>query len=154
MRRMRDLIRLPVIEQSTGERQGWLKDLLFDEKSNKVTGIVLEKDALLKPHLKKVARADILSFGKDSVLVDKLSKKRCTGTAWSEKVGSKVFSGEGEIKGTVGDVFVDNIVENVMGYEISDGLFADLFNGRETIFEENILAESQDVIVIEGGSMS
>jgi uncharacterized protein YrrD len=30
-----------------------------------------------------------------------------------------------------------------MGYEKSDGLFADLFIGRETIFEEKILAESQ-----------
>ncbi len=154
MRRMRDLIRLPVVEQDSGQRLGWVKDIVFDEKNNKVTGIILEKESLLKPQQRKVSRADIFSFGKESLLVTKLSKKRCLGTQWSEKVGSKVYNGEGEIKGTVGDIFVDNLVESVVGYEISDGLFADLFKGREAIFEENILAEGQDVIVIEGGSLS
>lgn len=154
MRRMRDLIRIPVINQNSGERLGWVKDILFDEKDNIVTGVILEKDSLLKPQQVKVLRDDIVSFGKESLSVEKLTKRKVTGTCWSKKVGSKVFSGDGEIKGTVGDVFVDNLVKIVLGYEISDGLFADLFNGREAIFEENILAESQDVIVIEGGSMS
>jgi uncharacterized protein YrrD len=151
---MRDLIRLPVISSSTGERLGWVKDILFDEKNNTISGIILEKDSLLKPQQKMVSRSDILSFGKDSVALATLTGKKCSGTCWSEKVGDQVFSGEGEIKGTVGDVFVDNPVQTVLGYEISDGLFADLINGREAIFEENILAESEDVIVIEGGSMS
>jgi len=154
MRRMRDLIRIPVIGTDSGERLGWVKDILIDEKHNIVTGIILEKDSLLKPQQKKVSRDDIACFGKESLSCNKLTDKKVTGTYWSEKVGSKVYSGDGEIKGTVGDVFVDNLVQVVLGYEISDGLFADLFNGREAIFEENILAESQDVIVIEGGSVS
>lgn len=154
MRRMRDLIRLPVIDQNTGEHLGSVKDILFDEKCNKVTAVVLEKDSLLKPYLTTVAREDILSFGKDSLAVHELRPSKTCGTAWSGKIGSKVFSGEGEIKGTVGDVFVDNLVQDVLGYEISDGLFADLFRGREAVFEENILAEGQDVVVIEGGSVS
>jgi uncharacterized protein YrrD len=152
MRRMRDLIRLPVIGQNTGEKLGWVKDILFDEKASVVTGIIMEKESLLKQQQRKIARADILSFGKESLLIDKITRKKCVGTCWSEKVGTKVFDGDGEIKGTVGDVFVDNLVESVLGYEISDGLLADLLKGREAIFEENILAESRDVIVIEGGS--
>lgn len=151
MRRMRDLIRIPVNQSETGERLGWVKDILFDEKNNVVTGIIIEKDSILKPHEKRVVRDDIVSIGKESLSLRKLSKKKVMGVSWSEKVGSKVYNGNGEIKGTVGDVFVDNLVQQVLGYEISDGLFADLFNGREAIFEENILAESQDVIVVEGG---
>ncbi|RNC29321.1 MAG: hypothetical protein AWM53_00674 [Candidatus Dichloromethanomonas elyunquensis] len=154
MRRMRDLVRLPVVSQNSGKKLGWVKDILFNEKNNRVTGIVLEKDSLLKCQLRNVARSDILSFGKESLLTDKLSRTKCSGTGWSEKVGSKVYNGDGDIKGTVGDIFVDNLVENVLGYEISDGLISDLFKGREAVFEENILAESQDVIVIEGGSLS
>lgn len=153
MRRMRDIIRLPVITDNSGERIGWVKDIVYNEKNNTVTGVILEKDSLLSPELKKIARDDIISFGKDSLSVEKQSRKKVSGKCWSEKVGSKVYSGEGEIKGTVGDIFVDNLVKNIVGYEISDGLLADLFNGREAIFEENILAESQDVIVIEGGSL-
>jgi len=154
MRRIRDLIRLPVIDHNTGQRLGWVKDILFDEKNNIVTAIILEKESLLKPHPKTVVRGDILSFGKESLSVGNLTPAKAIGTCWSEKVGSNVFSGEGEIKGTVGDIFVDNLVQHVLGYEISDGLFADLYNGREAVFEKNILAESQDIVVIEGGSVS
>lgn len=154
MRRMRDLIKIPVMRSDSGKRLGWVKDILFDEKDNKVTGILIEKDSILKPQQHRVTREDVASFGKESVSINKLTKKKLSGTCWSEKVGSKVYSGDGEIKGTVGDVFVDNLVKVVVGYEISDGLFADLFNGREAIFEENILAECQDVIVVEGGSLS
>lgn len=152
MRRMRDLIRIPVLDQHTGERLGWVKDLLFDEKDNTVKGIIVEKDALLKSQQEIIAREDVLSFGKESLVVENTPQADLNGTCWSEKVGSKVFNGNGEIKGTVGDVFVDNLVQTVLGYEISDGLFADLLNGREAIFEESILAQSEDLIVIEGGS--
>lgn len=154
MRRMRDLIRIPVLDQITGERLGWVKDLLFDEKENTVTGVIVEKDSLLKSRQDKIAREDIRSFGKESLVVENPQKRKIRGTCWSEKVGSKVFDGNGEIKGTVEDVFVDNLVHDVLGYEISDGLFADIFQGREAVFEEHILAESEDVIVIEGGSRS
>lgn len=154
MRRMRDLIRIPVTDQDSGERFGWVKDILFDEKNNVVTGIIVEKDSFLKPQQEIISRDSVISFGKESLALAKLIGDQVAGTCWSQKVGSKVYSGEGEIKGTIGDVYVDNTVLKVLGYEISDGLFSDLYNGREAVFEENILAESEDVIVIEGGSQS
>ncbi|HHV63982.1 MAG TPA: hypothetical protein GXX46_02735 [Peptococcaceae bacterium] len=154
MRRMRDLIRIPVIDQNTEQRLGWVKDILFDEKNNTITGIIMEKDSFLKSQQEKIAREDIISFDKDSIAVEKLTEKNVGGIAWSEKIGAEVYSGEGEIKGTVVDIFVDNLVHNVLGYEISDGIFSDLVKGREAVLKENILAASQDVIVIEGGSTS
>jgi uncharacterized protein YrrD len=54
------------------------------------------------------------------------------------------------MKGTIGDIFVDNTVQTIVGYEISDGLFADLYKGRSAVLENNILAECQDVVIIEG----
>jgi uncharacterized protein YrrD len=150
---MRDLIKIPVIDPNSEERLGWVKDILFDEKFNIVTGIIMERESLLKPQQERISRDDISSFGKESLSMVKNNKKKVQGTCWSKKVGNKVFNGNGEIRGTIGDVFVDNLVQIVLGYELSDGLFADLLNGREAIFEENILAESQDVIVIKGGSM-
>jgi uncharacterized protein YrrD len=154
MRRMRDLLRIPVLDLNNEQRLGWVKDILYDEKKNTVTGLLIEKDSFLKSQQEKIARGDIISFGKEAVSVEKLTKKRVRGTPLSKKIGTEVYSDDGEIKGTVGDIFVDNSVQNVLGYEISDGIFADLFKGREAVLEENILAESQDVIVIEGGSSS
>lgn len=152
MRSMRDIVRLPVFCITTGERLGWVKDIVFDEKSSKVTGFVVEKDALIKPHVKKITRDDVVDIAKYALFVEKMKNHKLSGTYWTKKVGSKVFSETGEIRGTVGDIFVDTRVRDIVGYEISDGLFADLFNGRNAILEKDILAESQDVIVIEGGS--
>jgi uncharacterized protein YrrD len=152
MRRMRDLIKIPVIDQNSEQRLGWVKDILFDEKGNIVTGIIMEKESLFKSRQEIISREDILFFGKESLSVTKQSRKKVQGTCWSKKIGNKVITGNGEIRGTIGDVFVDNLVHMVLGYELSDGLFADLLNGREAIFEENILAEDQNVIVVEGGS--
>jgi len=154
MRRMREIIGLPVYKQQTGERLGWIKDILFDDKSNIVTGIILEKDSLLNSGTQRVARKHILACLKDCFFVDYYESGQVPGTSWSKKIGNQVYDREGEAKGTVGDIFVDNKVETVLGYEVTDGLFADLFNGREAVFEENIIAESQDIIVVEGGSLS
>jgi len=151
---MRELLRLPVIFEESGDRLGLVKDILFDETENIVTGIIVEKGSLLNSQNKTIPRTDIISFGKESVSVKKMSENQAYGTSWSEKVGSKVYDGDGEIKGTIEDIFVDNLVNKVLGYEISDGLFSDLFKGRQAIFAENILAESEDVVVVEGGSQS
>jgi len=151
MRRMRDLIMLPVIDPDTGERLGLVRDILFDQTTNTVTGIIIEKDTFLKPRQGRIAREDITSIGKECLTVKAVSDRQVTGTCWSQKVGSKVFNDDGDIKGTIGDIYIDNPVQVIVGYEISDGLFADLFKGRNAVLEENILAQSQDVIVIERG---
>lgn len=154
MRRMRDLIMLPVVDPDSGERLGWVKDILFDPVNNTVTGIIMEKDSFFKSVQETVARESILSFGKESLTLAEFASQKVHGAKWSEKIGSKVYNSDGDIKGTIGDIFVDNLVQVIVGYEISDGLFADLYKGRNAILEDNILAEGQDVVVIEGGSLS
>jgi len=145
---------LPVIDLNSGERLGWVKDILFDQEKDTVNGVIYEKDSFLKRQQFTIAREDIVSFGKESLNINicAAKPKQVSGTSWSQKVGSKVFNGAGDIKGTVGDIFVDNLVQKIVGYEISDGVFSDLFKGRDIILEKNILAESQDVVVVEGGS--
>jgi uncharacterized protein YrrD len=55
MRRMRDLIMLPIIDPNSEERLGWVKDIIFDQAGNTVTGIIFEKDSFIKPHQLKIA---------------------------------------------------------------------------------------------------
>lgn len=154
MRRMRDIVRLPVIDLNSEDRLGWVRDIVYNDKNNTVTGVIVEKDSLLTHPSEIIVREDIVSIGKDSLSVKDLSGRKLSGACWSQKVGSKVYDSDGDIKGTVGDIYVDNQVQKILGYEISDGLFADLIKGREAIFEERILGEDQDVVVIEGGSLS
>lgn len=154
MRRMRDIIRLPVLSFQTGEHLGWVKDIIFDQKKSAVMGIVLEKDSFLTPKTQNISRDDIVACAKDNLYVNRITNEKLTGTYWSNKVGSKIYSIQGELKGTIGDIFIDDTFKKVTGYEISDGLFSDLFEGRSAILEKNIIAEGKDVIIVEGGSLS
>lgn len=154
MKRMRNIIRLPVLRLETGEHLGWVKDIIYDEKKCTVNGIVLEKDSFLTPRTQFISRDDIVVCAKDGLKVKEFTKEKVNGTPWSHKIGNKVYSVQGQQIGTVGDIFVDNLFEKVTGYEISDGLFADLLDGRGAILEESIIAEGKDVIIVEGGSLS
>ncbi|KUO58765.1 MAG: hypothetical protein APF84_10145 [Gracilibacter sp. BRH_c7a] len=153
MKRMRDIVRLPVLKLQTGEHLGWVKDILFDEKKCIVTGIILEKDSFLTPHTQIISRDDIVACAKDSLNVKEFTNEKVNGSLWSHKIGNKVYNDQGEQIGTVGDIFVDNTFKDITGYEISDGLFADLFDGRGAILEKNIIADGKDVIIVEGGSL-
>ncbi len=154
MKRMRDIIRLPVLKLETNEHLGWVKDILFDEKKSTVTGISLEKDSFLTPRTHFISRDDIVVCAKDGLKVKEFTKEKVHGTPWSHKIGNKVYNAQGQQMGTVGDIYVDNTFREVTGFEISDGLFADLLDGRGSILEESIIAEGKDVIIVEGGSLS
>lgn len=154
MKRMRDIIRLPVLKLETGQHLGWVKDILFDEIKCIVTGISLEKDSFLTPRTQFISRDDIVVCARDGLKVKEFTKEKVSGTSWSHKIGNKVYNAQGQQMGTVGDIYVDNTFREVTGYEISDGLFADLFDGRGAILEGSIIAEGKDVIIVEGGSLS
>lgn len=154
MRRLRDLIGLPVIALKTEERLGWVTDVIFDEDSNEIKAIMVQKDSLLNKTIETIARGNVISIGKDGMIVDKYRSEEIFGSVFTRKVGSSVYSKDGELRGQVDDIFVNEKITAVLGYEITDGLFADITKGREVVLEENILTEGQDVIVIEGGSVS
>jgi len=150
---MKEIVGLPVLNVKTGDRFGWVKDIVFNDKSNNIIGIILEKDSFLGHDTGGIKRNSIFAVGKDALTVNEIfDLEEIIGCCWSQKIGNTVFSDKGDIKGTVGDIFTDDLVNIVVGYEITDGLFSDIFNGRGAILEKNIIAEGKDVIVIEGGS--
>jgi uncharacterized protein YrrD len=151
MRRIREIIGLPVLNIKTEVQIGHVNDVIFDDKESKIIGIILDKDALLTKNFAGLTRGNLVEIGKEAIIADCSNYEGLCGTAWSEKEGGKVYNFDGTIKGCIVDVFVDETMQEILGYEISDGLFADLLNGREAILEENILVEGKDVIVIEGG---
>lgn len=148
MRRARDLIGLPVLNLKSGDAMGWIQDVVFDTTTQKVSGMLLENGHIFHAG-KGLPRSTVAAVGKDALTVKDNRVQEIQGIKWSEKVGNQVFTQGGEAKGTIQDVFLDDSAENIVGFEVSDGLFSDLIQGRGAILQENVMVDGKDVLIVE-----
>lgn len=148
MRCIRDIIGLPILNIKNGDQVGWVKDVVFNQDKDLVTGFILEGGHFFNAN-KGIPRHAIISVGKNALTVSNISFEEILGLKWSQKIGNKVYTKGGDVKGTIEDVFLDDKAENIVGFEISDGLFADLMEGREAIFKEHIMVDVKDILIVD-----
>lgn len=148
MRRTREIVGLPVLNLKSGDQIGWVSDVVFDEKGRKVNGVLLENSHIFHSS-KGISRDFIAAVGKDALTISDHVVQEIMGIKWSEKVGNQIFTQGGEAKGTIEDVFLDDSAESIVGFEVSDGLFSDLIEGRGTIHQENVMVDGKDVLIVE-----
>ncbi|MEA4900427.1 PRC-barrel domain-containing protein [Desulfitobacterium sp.] len=163
MRRARDLIGLPVLDLKSGNAIGWIQDVVFDSTAQRVSGLLLENGHIFRTG-KGLPRSMVAAVGKDALTVKDNVVQDIKGIKWTEKVGNQIFTQGGEAKGTIQDVFLDDSAESIVGFEVSDGLFSDLIQGRGAILQENVMIDGKDVLIVEdhispwdhreGGSLS
>ncbi|MDA8227268.1 MAG: PRC-barrel domain-containing protein [Desulfitobacterium hafniense] len=146
MRRTREIVGLPVLNLQSGGQVGWVQDVAF--VGNEVAGVVLEGGGLFHSD-KGIPRSMIVAFGKDALTVSEEMVQEIKGTRWSQKIGNQVFTQGGDAQGTIQDVFLDDSVSRIAGYEVSDGLFADLVQGRGAILQQNVMVDGKDVLIVE-----
>lgn len=150
MRRAREIVGLPVLDVRSGDHVGWVQDVVFDKAQDQVVGIILEGGHFFQSD-KGIPRHAVVAVGKDALTVNSVDQAALTGVKWSQKVGNQVYTQGGEAKGTIEDVFLDDSAEHITGFEISDGLFADLFQGRGTISEQQVVVDGKDVLIVADG---
>ncbi|MHB8125135.1 MAG: PRC-barrel domain-containing protein [Desulfitobacteriaceae bacterium] len=148
MRCTREIIGLPIIDLNNGDQVGWVKDVIFDQDKDVVAGIILEGGYLFKAD-KGIPRQALISVGKDAITVANSSLKEIIGLKWSQKVGNKVYTQGGDAQGTIEDIFLDDAAEHIVGFEISDGLFADLIEGRGAIFKQHVMVDGKDILIVD-----
>lgn len=158
MRRTRLWIGRPVIEISSGERIGVVSDVLFNE-DNSVCSLVVDRDGLLSGK-GKIQICNVHSVGEDAVtiesneLIDPPNEEEDNGCLLSGDyafVGKELFTEEGTVLGVVADVYIEEDSDNIVGYEVSDGLIADLVSGRKWLpFEQTV--QIGDRIIVKADS--
>ena len=148
MRRTREIIGLPVLDLKNGDSVGWVQDLILDNDKDEVVGILLEGGHFFQSS-KGISRKTIETVGKDALVVREKMVEELKGTRWSDKIGNEVYTQGGEARGTIEDVFLDDSVEKMVGFEVSDGLFADLLHGRGTILRPHVMIDGNDVLIVD-----
>ncbi|MCL1791135.1 MAG: PRC-barrel domain-containing protein [Peptococcaceae bacterium] len=126
VKRMSELIGLPVLGASQGPSLGDVCDVVFDEQEDTLLGVLTDPADPAITGGYWLARKDIESISPLGV-VGKPSSCQLLGCLWSEKVGERIrwLPEPDQLRGTVSDVYVSDGFRKVMGYEIADGLFAD-----------------------------
>jgi uncharacterized protein YrrD len=155
VRRAVDTLGAKVMIVKTGEIVGKVHDLLFD-REGRLKGLLLEKKNWFAkvPYLPV---SQIISIGEDVVTIDKEIKLNADSIeeGWIHLVhgnqkmkGVPVITSRGKQLGILEDVYFQEEMGNIIGYEISDGFFSDLMEGRRTIEHPNKLFIGQDAFVV------
>ena len=148
MRRAREIIGLPILDLATGQTIGWVQDLVLDNDKDEVVGILLEGGHFFHSS-KGIPKEAIVTVGKDALTVREKKVEELKGTRWSDKVGNKVYTQGGDARGAIEDVFLDDSVGKMVGFEVSDGLFADLLHGRGTILRPRVMIDGKDILIVD-----
>ncbi|BDG46363.1 MULTISPECIES: PRC-barrel domain-containing protein [Parageobacillus] len=146
---------LPVYEQKTGKNVGKISDICFTN-TGKVQGFIVESKGWFARH-RYLPLHGIQAFGADGVVVYDAALLRSfsslpTGySLYSERgiAGKPVITADGQKLGLLEDVYFHGQLGIIGGYEITEGFFADLTEGKKrmdavpfTVGEEAIIVNT------------
>ncbi|MEH7124020.1 PRC-barrel domain-containing protein [Bacillus sp. JJ1773] len=144
---------LPVIEIESGTKIGEVFDISISS-GGVVTGLIVRKGAFFKKSLLLEVK-NVSSFGWDGVMVETEQvlepiKKMDEYTFDSQNrlIGKMMMTREGERLGLLEDVYFQEEVGTIVGYELSDGFFSDMLEGKRVVKTESPPAIGKDAIIV------
>ncbi|MFT4412744.1 PRC-barrel domain-containing protein [Fredinandcohnia humi] len=147
---------LPVYDEKAGKILGRVSDICITS-DGKVSALLIKGKGLFERD-RVVPIESISSFGKDGVmvsdyrLVEKVNHEADRPTYFLHShhglFRKPILSSEGEKLGLLEDVYFTEEVGTIIGYEVTDGFFADITEGKKVVKTEQPLKIGEDVIVV------
>lgn len=156
MRTLSNVKGLPVFDIETGQELGEINDLCFNDKGT-VRGLLMDTKGWLKRD-KVIPLSAIHSIGFDSIMISKAEqlypkrnkkeKEYFLQDHQKGLIGKSLLTTEGEKLGLVDDVYFLEELGTIVGYEVTDGFFADILEGKKVIKTNSPLTISDKAIVV------
>jgi len=150
LRKVSDLINLPIIDLTSGSQLSIVKDVVLNADNDVLKGFLCEN--------KLLPLGKVKSFGKDAVIIesDDLDsilepfKVPVNPPDFLPEyiIGTAIMTEGGKYLGTIGDILVEDNIGKILGYEVSDGLLKDLVSGRSIITVPQIITYGEDAVII------
>lgn len=143
----------PVFETKSGQKIAEVCDLCITS-NGKVTGLLVKKGVFFKQSF-FLDIHKVTSFGTDGVMIEdngsleKLKDPEYTFTHQQPLDGMMMLSKSGESLGLLKDVYFLEELGTIIGYEITDGFFSDLTEGKQVIQSGKPLAIGKDAIIVD-----
>jgi uncharacterized protein YrrD len=136
-----------------GKKIGEVCDLNITNTGT-VKGLILKKNGIFKKS-QTIDIEDVSSFGWDGVMIDNDQVlKALTNTPeytlqhHQQLQGKVVMTTEGEKLGILEDVYFMEELGTIVGYEISDGFFSDVTEGKQVVKTSESPAIGEDAIIV------
>ena len=145
-----------IVAISTGEKVDSVRDVVFDHQGNRVLAFLVDEGGWFRA-AKAVPFARIRSIGEHAVMIaspDDVTSSRddkALGDALESKkslLGMALLTTDGQNLGRIADVYFDEQTGNVVGYEATGGLFADLSSGRAFIPAPSDVQIGEDAAIV------
>ncbi|TCP54550.1 uncharacterized protein YrrD [Tumebacillus sp. BK434] len=156
MRKARELVGLPVVELARGEHVGEVRDVLFSAEGT-LHSLLLTKATVLTAS-KILPKAKLHALGQDAITIrqdneieefrDETGLIRSLVQGDVQFVGKEVLTQDGTYLGTVEDVYLDENLNTIVGYEVSEGFLVDLKEGRKVLHAHPEIMVGQDTLLV------
>lgn len=144
----------PIYDQKSGLKIGEVCDLCITN-SGMVQGLLVKKGVLFK-QTNFLPIAKVASFGWDGIMIDGTNKleKLETDPEYTfdhqrSIKGKMLISKSGEALGLLKDVYFLEEMGTIVGYEVTDGFFSDISEGKQVIKPEVPPAIGKDAIIVD-----
>lgn len=144
---------LPVIEINSGTKIGEVADLSITGDGI-VKSLLVKKGAILKKNY-TVDIKDVSSFGWNGVMIENQdlltaikNPEEYTFESANRIAGKVMMTREGQKLGFLEDVYFQEEVGTIIGYELSDGFFSDMLEGKRVIKTDMPPAIGKDTIIV------
>lgn len=156
MRKGNEVIGKPVVSYSTGRRIDTVKDLIFDQNSNRLLGLLMSEGGWFSSP-RVLLLKDVLAIGADAIIIP--SKEHVFDAKQIPEIsrileynnvlkGTRILTTDGRNLGTMVDLYFDHETARVEGYEVSGGIFADAYSGRSFVPTPKTLKIGKDVAFV------
>lgn len=144
---------LPVFELESGEQLGEVCDLSMTDAGT-VNGLLIKSGTILKK-LQFIQTNHVTSFGSDGVMIKNKNllkpvqeDNNYTFSHHHRLLGKEMMTAEGERLGVLEDVYFLEEVGTIIGYELTDGFFSDVMEGKRVIKPVHPLSIGKDTIIV------
>jgi len=156
MRKGSDLIGKPIVAFDTGEQFERVEDLIFDQNSNQLLGLLVDEGGWFSS-ARVLPLQSIQAIGEDALIIP--SKNAVVNAERMPEIkrilernnvlrGTKLMTTDGRDLGSLADLYFDEQTGVVEGYEVSGGVFADAYSGRAFVPAPHTLKIGQDVAFV------
>ncbi|MBD2356080.1 PRC-barrel domain-containing protein [Tolypothrix sp. FACHB-123] len=156
MRKGSDIIDKVVVTYDAGKKIERIQDLIFDQNRNQILGFLVEEKGLFRD-AKVIPLQEVRAIGLDAIVVNsKASVVEAHLVPAIKEIlhhnivlrGTRILTTEGLDLGGLVDLFFDEHSGLVEGYEVSGGVFADVYSGRSFVPAPETLKIGADVAFV------
>jgi uncharacterized protein YrrD len=159
MRKAKELVGKPIVNQATGEHLATVRDLIFNADARKVAALLVDsggwfRDARVVCWDAIASISDVIMVAGDTPVVAASSAPQLSDELKQDVriTGMPIVSDSGERIGTVGDLYI-NDAGVVIGYEIKQGFINDLA-GRKFLFADHVQTVGRDAIIADASDLT